>query len=117
MVKTNEIKLGQCPYCNTLNYSRGSLEIEEDFVFCDNNCDNCGEDFREYFGLDEVRFKEKISTDEEVTYGDYIIYNNTLIKDEKETLLGAMNLLVDREGDTKDYTRIFNILYGRLNEE
>lgn len=106
--ETKGIELGKCPYCNSIDYSRYDTNLEEDFFTARCCCNNCDKEFKEYFGLDEVKFEMD---------DDTIILNNALIKHEKETLIKALNLLVEKEGDVEDYSRIFNVLNGKLNEE
>lgn len=103
-----EIELGKCPFCNSINYNRYDTNLEEDFFTAKCECNDCNKEFKEYFGIDEVTFD---------WYGESITLNNAFIKDERETLIKALNLLVEKEGDVKDYIRIFNILNGGLNEE
>lgn len=103
-----EVKLGKCPYCNSINYSREDTNLEEDFFRVRCSCNDCDKEFTEFFRLDEVKF----DLDD-----DSVILNNVFSEKEKETLIKALNLLIEKEGDVKDYTRIFNILNGGLNEE
>lgn len=105
----HEIKLGRCPHCNSTDYARGSSDFQEDDVIVDCDCNNCGKKFREYFQIDEVLFHDE--DDEEH------IYNKSLGFHDKKTLLKAMDLLINFEGDTIDHTRIINILKDKLNRE
>lgn len=105
MKKYKNISLGECPYCNSVNYTRVDNEWVDDFVNVSCNCNDCNKDFTEYFQLDEVKFDCK---------EDDICLGNTLGYSEKEILLKAMNLLIETEGDTKDYTGILTILKGGL---
>lgn len=107
-MEKNKVELGKCPHCNSINYSRYDTDLNEDFFTARCECNDCGKEFKEYFGLDEVKFDKD---------GKEIILNKAFIKHERETLIEALNLLIDTEGDTKDYIRIFNILNGGLNEE
>lgn len=106
--KTKTIKLGECPYCKSENYARVDINWSDDFcsAFCE--CNDCENSFKEYFALDEVKFDVD---------GEEFIWNNTLSKSEKETLLKAMQLLIEKENDTENYTRIIRVLKGKLNEE
>lgn len=106
--KTEKVELGKCPYCNSTEYIRNTRGTEGDYVSMDCFCSDCDRWFVEYFGLDEVKFDND---------GEEFILNNALTEDEKETLIKSLNLLVETEGDIKDYTRIYNVLNGGLNEE
>lgn len=109
----NKIKLGVCPYCENEYYNRSVSEdvncYDVPYTVIDCSCDKCSKCWTEYFTMDEVKFDLEDEED--------IVYNNSLGKDDKEVLLKALNLLVDKEGDKTDYTRIFNILNGELNKE
>lgn len=107
MTKDQNIKLGECPYCKSVEYERLDLEPQDDDIIVKCFC-KCRKEFTEYFSIDEVKFDKE---------GEEFIFNNALCKDEKETLLKALNLLIESECDTTDYTRIINVLSGGLNEE
>ncbi len=110
-------KLGFCPYCESDNYSRENLQLEDDFVRIQCNCNNCGEDFTEYFGLDEIFFRKKISTENKLKYGEEIYFTTQLSGNEREIIKKALNLLIEKENDTEDYTSIFNKLNDLAIEE
>lgn len=100
-----KIKLGECPKCKSGNYTRDISSCEDDWIKQDCECQDCEEEFREYFQLDEVQFGE----DEEE-----ICYSNVLSNKQKKVLLQAMDLLISTEGDTKDHKEIIHILNGGL---
>lgn len=98
-------KLGRCPYCNGDNYTRDLSEIVNDYCVFDCWCNNCDERFTEYFVLDEVKYDKE---DEE------FFVCSTLGDNEKETLIKALNLLVESESDKNNYSEIFGKLKGEL---
>ena len=100
-------KLGKCPHYNSNDYSRDNLSPEDDYIKCSCNCNNCNKSFNEFFGLDEVSFDIL----EEATYR-----TNKLTQCDKRVLLRALDLLVETENDTNDYSNIFNILNGLTKE-
>ncbi len=104
----NKINLGECPFCNSINYTRNVRDWNEDFCSLECACNDCENYWTEYFQLEEVKFDKE---------GEEFIYNNCLSKEEKAILLKAINLLIETENDTKDYSRIINVLEGNLNEE
>ena len=50
----SKIKLGECPYCQSINYSRQETEFTDDWIKVPCECHDCNKEFVEYFGLDEV---------------------------------------------------------------
>lgn len=48
---------GTCPNCHSINYVRSSLEPEDDVVFCECKCENCGQEFEEAFDLSRQHWK------------------------------------------------------------
>jgi transcriptional regulator NrdR family protein len=109
----NKIKFGKCPHCNSTEYHEGVSAFvngyDHPYVIMNAYCKDCGKEFTTYYSQDEVRFDNEDGEEE--------IYNNVLSKSDKETILRAMNLLIEREEDTEDYTRIINIMNGGLNQE
>ena len=108
-----EIKFGKCPFCESREYSESISEFVNcygnPYVIMDTYCNDCEKSFTTYYSQDEVKFDDE--------NGEEQIYNNSLSKDDKEVLLKAINLLIDQEGDTNDYTRIIKVLNGELNRE
>lgn len=111
------VKLGECPFCNSTNYERGSLEPIDDFIVTRCECQDCNKEFKEYFGLDEVAFDTKEETG--------IILNKTLFQCDKDTIgdWAEQELLMKEEQfSNKDHhddykirvNRILNIMRGRL---
>ena len=105
---SKEVELGRCPYCLSENYSRDGLELVEDNVRTYCSCENCEKEFIEWFGLDEIYSKLQ---DEEFSY------TTTLNRDEKEIILKAMNLLIEQENDTNDYSKIIKKLNDKAVKE
>ena len=104
-MEINEIKLSHCPFCDSTNYSRDSLEPMDDFISCECECE-CGEWFKEYFGLDEVKFN--------TVKGEFVL-NKALLKEDKEILIKAIDLLDDVDPESR--ARILKILNDELVEE
>ncbi len=104
------IELGKCPYCNSNNYSR-EINSLEDFTRADCFCDNCKENFTEYFGLDEIQFEEN---------DEIFTYNNVLSFDEKNIIKEWAEEQIEMDID-EDYQiklkRIINIMNGEVNED
>jgi hypothetical protein len=105
-MKNKNFKLGDCPYCKGEDIQRDYSEYQREYheikpyVIFDCFCNECEMSFSEYFSVDET----KLENEEEAYYTD------VLSKDDKEVLIKALNLLVEEENDTNDYTKIFNIL-------
>ena len=114
-----EVKLGECPFCNSDNYTRDNVALEEDFVRVDCICGACGGIFIEYFGLDEVSFDKGMEGG---------IYNNALSDDEKEIIKGwaevELEITEEQSSNKGNYhnhkdkiSRIINIMGGGLERE
>lgn len=107
VIKGEGVKLGQCPYCGSINYSRydNSLNEDEFKVLCE--CDDCEKHFTEYFDLCDIETSDSPE-------GDIICYSSRFSHDEKQALLCAMGLLIDMDGDCKNYSDIIAKLEGKL---
>lgn len=104
-------KLGECPFCHSKGYDVVETNYYDEgkpYVCAECMCNDCEEGFVEYYGLDEIKFEEN---------GEEFIFNNCLSDRDKEVLLKAMELLIEKEQDTNDYSKIINILKGGLNRE
>lgn len=100
------VKLGYCPYCNLDNYSRDTEDYQDNYVKMVCFCNDCKETFNEYFQLDEVTFNKN---------GEEFICSNTISNEEKEVLLRALKLLIEKDGG--DYKELIKILEGGLRVE
>jgi len=100
-------KLGICPYCSNEGVDRDYSEHVEGvydnapYVVFNCSCESCNKNFSEYYSLDEVKEEDN----DEERY-----HTTTISKPNKEILLKALNLLIDSEGDTKDYTELIKLL-------
>ncbi len=107
-----DVKLGECPFCNTDDYSRHTQDWVDDFCCVKCTCNECNRDFTEYFGLDEVKFDKE---------DENFIYNNSLYGDEKEIIKEWAEEQLEFGSPTEEYKnkllRIFNVMDGSLNED
>lgn len=107
----NPTKLGECPFCHSVDYTRSVNCFEEDFVRMDCSCDKCDKWFTEYYGLDEIKFDVN---------GEEFICNKSLSKDEKELIIKIINEWESDEYDNemcKKLERIKKVMSGGLNRE
>jgi transcriptional regulator NrdR family protein len=110
-IKMSKIELGKCPYCKSESYdsveSEFVTESTKPYVVVACSCNECKKTFTEYYGLDEVAF----DVGDETEYA-----SNTISDEEKQILLKALNLLINQEEDTKDYTNLINKLNGGIEK-
>jgi len=107
-----EVELGKCPYCLSENYSREGIELVEDNVRADCFCGDCEKDFTEWFGLDELRFKNEDS--------ENVCFVNYLYNDEKEIIKKALEFWEQEEelrlSEREDCSRIKELMNGKCVE-
>ena len=73
------IKLGECPYCHSTDYSRNDQNWDDNFCSVHCTCNKCEKDFKEYFSIDEIGFDTKEETG--------IVLNNALFQCDKDMIL------------------------------
>lgn len=99
-------ELGKCPHCDNEGYERHFSEVVMNYCTFDCECHSCEERFSEYFSLDETTWDDEEENEWFLT--------STFGDDEKETLIRALNLLIEKEGDVKNYSEILGKLKGEL---
>ena len=105
-----KIKLCECPYCKDKEFQETISEFVSEsnspYLVMDCYCNKCEKSFTQYYSADEIKFEDKDEED--------ISFSNTLSKEQKDILVRALNVLVEKEQDTEDYSEIYNILNGGL---
>jgi len=51
MIKTRQIRVGKCPFCDTDQYERQDLNPDGDMIFIKCECLKCKKNFSEKFSL------------------------------------------------------------------
>lgn len=102
-----------CPHCNEMNYDAGATDWSiEGVVATDCFCNSCSKRFTNFYTLSEVQYY----TNEED--GDNGKNKKTLIlsltEKEKQTILKAIELLIDQEEDTISHEVIVHKLLGHM---
>lgn len=110
-MEKHKIELSKCPYCQGDNYERNTDDYQEDYVIMACYCNECEKSFTEYFSLDEVKFDDPNNEEDDV------FYTNNLSEQDKKTVIKAINLLIAKENDVNDYSRIINVMNGGCNKE
>lgn len=102
-------ELGVCPFCQSKEYVRDNVSLEDDFVRAKCIC-KCGKEFVEYFGLDGVYVNKDVGE---------VYYTTTLNQEAKNLIIEWCNEAIKDEALSERFIakRIKKIMKGECVKE